>query len=210
MHLLRIVLLVATALAALANWSTRVRPHERLEEVSKPLATIGVIGLALVSGAPGAQVAVAAVALVLCLAGDVALLDRVDRFVIGLASFLLGHLVFIGLFAQYGMSHVALLLAALSGAVVLVLTVGRVIVRSAAASDPGLRVPVTAYLLVISAMTVCGWSTGKPWVIAGSTLFVISDSVLGWRQFVRERPWMALTVMVTYHAAIASLALSLW
>ena len=34
-------------------------------------------------------------------------------------------------------------------------------------------------------MTVCGWATGRGWVIAGTTLFVISDSLLGWRQFVR-------------------------
>ncbi|MCY7300748.1 MAG: lysoplasmalogenase, partial [Ilumatobacteraceae bacterium] len=89
-------------------------------------------------------------------------------------------------------------------------TAGRSIVSGAVAKDPALRTPVVAYLVVISAMTVCGWATGRNWVIAGSTLFVISDSLLGWRAFVRERPWMGVAVMVTYHGAIVSLALSLW
>jgi hypothetical protein len=31
--------------------------------------------------------------------------------------------------------------------------------------------------------------------------------VLGWRQFVTERRWMSVTVMVTYHLAIVGLAL---
>jgi len=34
--------------------------------------------------------------------------------------------------------------------------------------------------------------------------------LLGWRQFVRPQAWMSLAVMVTYHGAIVSLALSLW
>jgi uncharacterized membrane protein YhhN len=207
---LQITLLVATALAAMANWSSRVRPNARLEEISKPLTTVLVIALALVSGAPGAQIAVATAALVLCLAGDVALLDRIDRFIVGLAAFLVGHLVFIILFAQYGMSHLAWGGVALILVATLVATVGRVIVHAAGAGDATLKLPVAAYLTVISAMAVCGWSTGRPWVIAGTTLFVVSDAVLGWRQFVREESWMALVVMVTYHAAIGSLALSLW
>jgi uncharacterized membrane protein YhhN len=69
---------------------------------------------------------------------------------------------------------------------------------------------VLAYLVVISSTAVVGWSTAMPWVIAGTTLFVVSDSILGWREFVSQKPWMPLAVMVTYHGAIASLALSLW
>ena len=58
--------------------------------------------LALVSGADRGSVVWATVALVLCLAGDVALLPKVDKFVVGLGSFLLGHLAFIGLFVHRG------------------------------------------------------------------------------------------------------------
>lgn len=206
----RIALLAATGAVALVDWWSRAVRRPRWEAVSKPLTTVGVIAIAAVADAPGGVRVAAVVALTLCLAGDVLLMPQVDRFVAGLAAFLLGHLAFIFLFGQFGfprawLGGVALLLAAL-----LVTSVGNVIVRGAASRAVALKTPVTLYLAVIVTMTAVGWATGRWWVLVGSTLFVISDSVLGWRQFVRERPWMPLTVMVTYHGAIASLALSLW
>ena len=207
---MQLTLLVATGLAAFANWWSRLRDSNRIEQWSKPLVTMLVIGMALSNDSPTGQVATAVIALVLCLEGDIALLAAVDRFVLGLASFLLGHLVFIALFVQYGMPELALAGVALVLVAALIGTVGVRVVQGAARKDPALRVPVAAYLLVISAMTVCGWATGMGWVIAGTTLFVISDALLGWRQFVRPQPWMSVAVMVTYHGAIVSLALSLW
>ena len=207
---MQVVLLVATGLAALANWWSRYRHSDRIEVWAKPLTTMLAIGLAMANDSPTGQVATAMIALMFCLGGDIALMPAVDKFVVGLASFLLGHLVFIGLFAHYGLPELALGAVALVLVGALAATAGRRIVRGAAAHDPALRIPVVAYLAVISAMTVCGWATGRGWVIAGTTLFVISDSLLGWRQFVREHAWMAVAVMVTYHGAIVSLALSLW
>lgn len=207
---MQVALLIATGLAALTNWFSRARQSDRIEAWSKPLTTMLVIGLAIASEAPTGHVGVAVIALVFCLWGDIALSSLIDKFVVGLASFLIGHLVFIVLFARYGMDHIGLAAAALALMVVLAATAGRRIVRGATAQDPALRIPVLAYLTVISAMAVCGWATGTGWVIAGTTLFVISDSVLGWRQFVREQAWMSMVVMMTYHGAIASLALSLW
>lgn len=203
-------LLIATALSALANWWSRYKDSERIEAWAKPLTTMLVIGLALANESPTGHVATAVIALVFCLWGDIALMPAVDNFVLGLASFLIGHVVFIVLFAKYGMGHIALGVVALVLMAALAATAGQRIVRGAITQDPALRVPVVAYLVVISAMTVCGWATGRGWVIAGATLFVISDSLLGWRAFVRERSWMAVAVMVTYHGAIVSLALSLW
>ena len=207
---MKVALLVATVLVALADWWSRWKDDARVERWAKPLATIGVIGLALVSGAPGDRVAVAVVALVLCLAGDVFLMPMLDKFVLCLASFLLGHLVFIVLFVKYGLDNPTLGGIALMMAAVLIASVGMVVVKGAAAKDRALKTPVLAYLCVISAMAAVGWATGLPWVIAGSTLFVVSDAVLGYRQFVQARPWMPVAIMVTYHGAIASLALSLW
>ncbi|HAP75100.1 MAG TPA: hypothetical protein DCR14_03370, partial [Acidimicrobiaceae bacterium] len=112
---------------------------ERVERWAKPLATIGVIGLALVSGAPTEQIVVATIALVLCLAGDVFLMPMIDKFVFGLASFLLGHLVFVVLFVQYGLDRWWLGAVAVVMAGVLVATAGRRIVRGAADRDSALR-----------------------------------------------------------------------
>jgi uncharacterized membrane protein YhhN len=201
--------MVAALVAALVNWSTRVRPNQLLENISKPLTTLMVIGIAVTSSAPTSQVVVAAIALVLCLIGDVALLSSIDKFVLGLASFLLGHVAFVVLFVLYGLTSTTLGGLALILASLLVITIGRVIVAGATHHDAALRTPVLAYLGIISAMGAVGWATGRWWVVLGSTLFVASDSVLGWGRFVRERRWMSITVMVTYHAAIASLALSL-
>ena len=204
------VLLVATALSAIANWWSRVVDSDRFERWTKPLTTMLVIGLAIANESPTGHIATAVIALIFCLWGDIALMKPVDNFVLGLASFLIGHVAFVVLFAQYGMPELALGAVALALMAALAATAGRRIVSGAVAKDPTLRIPVVAYLLVISAMTVCGWATGQAWVIAGSTLFVISDSLLGWRAFVREHSWMSVAVMVTYHGAIVSLALSLW
>ncbi len=203
-------LLIATALAAVTNWWSRISGNSSVETWSKPLTTVLVIGIALVSGAPTDQIVVAVIALGLCLLGDIFLMSVVDKFVLGLASFLLGHVVFIVLFLKYGLESatlagLALILAALLGA-----SIGRVIVQGATFADRTLQKPVLAYLVVIMATAILGWSTTMPWVIAGTTLFVISDSILGWHQFVGQKKWMSPAVMITYHGAIAALALSLW
>ena len=201
--------LVCTLIAALVNWSTRVRPNVRLETISKPLTTILVIWVALAADGPRAATILAVIGLVCCLAGDIALLDVVDRFVVGLAAFLVGHVVFIAMFATLHLDRpswgivAAVVLAVHAG------VIGRRIVAGATGQDRALRIPVTTYLVVISAMTVVGVMTGRWWAIAGAVAFVASDTVLGWRAFVREHAWMALAVMVTYHAALVGLALSL-
>ena len=86
-------------------------------------------------------------------------------------------------------------------------TVAAPIVRGAAAK--GLGVPVRAYLVVISSMCVLGWATGNWLIMLGTTAFIVSDSILGWDQFVAERRWMHVAIMITYHVSIVSLALSL-
>lgn len=206
----RTIILVVTIVAAVVDWWSRVAARDRVEQWAKPLTTIGVIGLALSSGGPTGEVRWATIALVLCLVGDVALLPRVDRFVLGLGSFLLGHVAFIGAFVAHGVDEITLTGVAFVAAGLLIATVGMVVVRGAAANSRSLRTPVLSYLVVISAMAAVGWGTGSPLIILGSTAFVVSDAVLGWRQFVRPVRHGSLLVMVTYHLAIGSLALSLW
>ena len=147
-------LLIATALAAATNWWSRIRGNSSLETWSKPLTTVLVIGIALVSGAPTDQIVVAVIALTLCLLGDIFLMSVVDKFVLGLASFLLGHVVFIVLFVKYGLQSSALAGLALIVAALLGASVGRVIVQGAEFADRTLQKPVLAYLVVIMAMAV--------------------------------------------------------
>ena len=207
------------AVLCIANWWSR-RPADdadrrhSLETVTKPLATIALAALAVVSAtargdAPTGAVIAATVAFALCLGGDVALLPQVDRFVIGLASFLAGHVAFVVMFVLLGLDRLELALPALVGVAIVALTVGRRIVAGAARSSRSLVRPVQAYLAVICSMAVVGWATGRPAAIVGSALFVASDSVLGWNRFVGQRHWMPVAVMGTYHGALGGLALSL-
>ena len=121
--------------------------------------------------------------------------------------FSLGHIGFIVMFAQRGFDRWSLSGVAIVGVATLLGTAAVPIVRGAAAK--GLGVPVRAYLVVISSMCVLGWATGNWLIMLGATAFIVSDSVLGWDQFVAERRWMHPAIMITYHVAIVSLALSL-
>lgn len=201
--------LICTAVAALANWSTRVRPNERLETVSKPLTTILVIWVAIAAHGPHGSTVLAVIGLLCCLAGDIALLDVIDKFVVGLAAFLVGHIVFVAMFVTLHLRHPWWGLIAAAVVAVHAAVVGRRIVAGASSTDATLRIPVSAYLVVITSMTVVAVMTGRWWAVAGAIAFVISDTILGWRAFVRERAWMSLAVMMTYHAALVGLALSL-
>jgi uncharacterized membrane protein YhhN len=202
-----IIACIVTAIAALTNWYSRLKRNDRVELISKPLTTIGAIAIAATAAGPRPATIVAIIALTLCLAGDVALLSIIDQFVVGLAAFLLGHIAFIVMFAQRGFDRWPLAAVAVIGCAVLVGTIAAPIVRGAAAK--GFGVPVRAYLAVIMSMTILGWATGNWLIMVGATAFIISDSILGWGQFVAERDWMHLAIMVTYHVAIVSLALSL-
>jgi alkenylglycerophosphocholine/alkenylglycerophosphoethanolamine hydrolase len=203
------IALLCTAAAALANWWTRIRPNAALETVSKPLTTILVIWVAIEADGPRSATILAVIGLVFCLLGDVALLDVVDKFIVGLAAFLVGHVVFIAMFVTLHLRHPLWGLAALVVLVPHGAIVGRRIVSGAAVKDRALQLPVVAYLFVITAMAVIAVMTGRWWAIAGAAFFVASDTVLGWRAFVSEKKWMALTVMVTYHMALVGLAVSL-
>jgi uncharacterized membrane protein YhhN len=198
---------IATVAVAFANWYSRWKPNSRVELISKPLTTIGAIVIAVLAGGPRSATILAVIALALCLVGDVALLAVVDRFVLGLAAFLLGHVAFMAMFVARGLHNWMLTGVAVIAVVALLAAVAMPILRGA--SVKGFRVPVRAYLSVISVMCVIGWATGNWLVVAGSTAFIISDSVLGWDEFVAVAKWRHLAIMVTYHVAIVSLALSL-
>lgn len=206
---------IAAAIVCAVNWVSRWRGSLPLELFTKPTATVLIAALGVacaVDGrehAPTAALAAGIVGFVCCLAGDIALLPAVDRFVVGLGAFLVGHLAFVVMFAVLGLDVWWLGVIALGGAAVVAAVVGRPIVAGAVAKAPAYAMPVRAYLAVISVMAVVGWATGRPAAVLGSASFVASDSVLGWEQFVSERRWMPVVIMVTYHGALAGLALSL-
>jgi uncharacterized membrane protein YhhN len=204
------VFAIVFAVAAGANWWSRWTDDRSVEVWSKPLALIALIGVALtLDPMDPATRAWFVVALVCSLAGDVFLLDGDKRFIPGLVAFLLAHVAYtVGLvvapdwsWSGFGAALVAM--ALLAG------TVGVQIVRAARRSKPVLGPAVTAYLLAISVMFCAAAATGNWFAIVGAALFVVSDTVLGWRQFVGSARWMPVTIMVTYHLGQAGLVASL-
>ncbi|MFN8046424.1 MAG: lysoplasmalogenase family protein [Dermatophilaceae bacterium] len=86
----------------------------------------------------------------------------------------------------------------------LLLPVGVRIIGAAAGVDRGRGGAVTAYI-VISAMAILGWATGRPLLGLGVSAFAVSDTILGFNRFVRPLAWGPVAVMVTHLVAQAPL-----
>jgi uncharacterized membrane protein YhhN len=201
-----IALLLAAACGA--DWYARAVGSERLELASKPLATLLVIALALAHGS-GAALPWVVAALAFCWIGDVCLLPRVDRFVPGLASFLVGHLCFFAAAAAHGFGAGSRAFAVAAALALAVPLVARTILLGAVRSDPGLRVPVLVYIAAVSLLPTVVAATGSSLALAGALLFTVSDTLLGYDRFVRPLAWARAPIMMTYHLALIGLALGL-
>jgi uncharacterized membrane protein YhhN len=204
-------LLLALALTAAAgNWLAVHRESRVLEYVCKPLTLVLLIGTALALEPEASAVrAWFVAALVLSLAGDVFLMLPKDRFVFGLASFLLGHVAYIVGMHVDGVGG-ARFLAGIVVVMVVLAVIGTLILRAVRAGpDPRMAGPVVAYMFVISAMVASAVGVGHLMGIAGASLFYVSDALIAWNRFVRETPYARVSIMVTYHLAQVGLVLSL-
>ena len=181
----------------------------RVRWVTKPLPIVLLVATALaLEPADPAVRAWFVAALVLSLAGDVALLSE-RGFVAGLAAFLLAHVAYSIGFVIGGVSLPAL---AVGGAVMVAfdLVVGRRLVRVLRGSDRGsLVAPVAAYLAAISAMVATATGSLNGLAIVGAALFTASDALLAEGRFVRAVRGGDLAVMVLYHLGQVLLVLSL-
>lgn len=177
----------------------------------KPLATLLILALAL-SLAPARDEYrwLIAAGLLLSTAGDVFLMLPRDRFVAGLASFLVAHLCYIGAFS-IGVSFAAApplwLPYFVAGGVVVALVWPGL--------KPALRAPVIVYVMVIAAMA--GQATGR-WYLSGSAvalaaaigagLFVVSDAVLAIDRFRWKFRAARAVTLATYWGAQLLIAIS--
>lgn len=203
---------VAVLVAVLAIRAHYLEDRQRWQVYAfKPLATLLILALALsLSPArPDYQWAIAA-GLVLSTAGDVFLMLPRDRFVAGLASFLLAHLCYLRAFSievPFGAGLLLWLPFFVAG--------GMVVALVWPGLKPALRGPVVVYVIVIAAMA--GQATGR-WYAAGSAvalaaavgagLFVVSDAVLAIDRF--RWPFRAAraVTLTTYWAAQLLIAIS--
>lgn len=184
---------------AAADWVAVGKGLRRAEALLKPLVPLPLIAVAV-----GLHAWWFALALALCLAGDVLLLPQIDRFRSGLAAFLLGHLAFIAGFAALAWAPDRMLLGAF---ILVAVVVG--LPRIIAGAPRGMRIPIGLYTVVIVGMFAASWMPHRPLAVVGALLFVVSDLWLAWNRFVQPAPGGRLGVMVTYHLAIGLLTLSL-
>ena len=141
--------------------------------LSKPLASSGFVVVALALGAwttPYGRAVLCALAL--SWVGDVALLGRSRvAFLVGLAAFLLGHLAYAIAFAVRGVDAVWALAAAPA-----LFTAAFFVERWLGPRVPaGMRAPVVAYIIVITAMVTLAAGTREVLLIGAALAFWASD-----------------------------------
>jgi uncharacterized membrane protein YhhN len=185
MALLGAPFLVTSAVAGIAyGLVLQFRPSSAFRTFVKTVA-VGVLAVwSFVAGAPALLTA----ALVFSAIGDAFLAGNPKRWLPpGLASFLLGHLIYVALFLELGGVHVlaAQPVRLIAGAVGLAAGIGLVVWLW---KDFGpMRPAVIAYMLAISAMVASAFSLdASRWsAMLGAVAFMASDGILSWRLFKR-------------------------
>lgn len=204
------VFLVVAAALAVVDWIGVARGSTVFEYVGKPGALAALVLVALtLDPADGSARTWFVVALVLSLAGDVFLMLPSDRFVEGLASFLLAHVAYVVGFTRDGGSAAAILVAAIPVVLVAGLLGARFLRAAIRDRDRSLVGPLIAYMAVIAAMVSCALASGNALAAVGAVLFMGSDSLIAETRFVGPRSWGPLGIMVSYHVGQALLTVSL-
>lgn len=175
--------------------------------VAKPIASFGFLFVALCGFpfvAPAQQWIFAG--LVLGAAGDLCLLGAGKRaFLLGLLSFLVGHICYAIAFSCAPMEPVELWLPGLS---MLVVFVG--LLRWAWPFLGKMKAAVVAYMLVIGTMVTCSFGENvlASWTV-GATLFAFSDFFVLRQRFIRATASNRIIGLPVYYAAQALFAASL-
>lgn len=204
------LLLGLAGVLALGNWAAVARGIKPLEYACKPGTLAALIGVALtLDPTHGDTRAWFVVALALSLAGDVFLMLPSDRFVAGLASFLLAHVAYVVGLTRHGGSARALLLAAIPVVIVTGVLAARFLRAARASGHRELTGPLVAYMAVIAAMVTCALASGVVLAAVGAVLFMASDALIAETRFVSERRWAPPVIILTYHLGQAGLVLSL-
>jgi uncharacterized membrane protein YhhN len=199
----------AAASFAVLNWLAVAKANKPLEYAAKPATMLALIVVAAtIDPTSEVQRFTFVAALAFSLVGDIFLMLPGDRFIGGVAGFLVAHLAYIVGFRVVEASPIGLAIGAVV-VVVFVATIGIRILNAVKEADEKLVTPVSAYVAVISVMVASAVSTRNLLAIFGAMTFMASDTLIAWNRFVQKLPWAPVTIMVTYHAGQAMLVLSL-
>lgn len=177
--------------------------------VAKPLASTGFVAAAIAAGAWESRYGQCILAgLVLSWFGDVFLIPRgaARAFQAGLVSFLLGHVAYVVAFFARGVGFGSAALAAVVVLVVLVV-VGRWLLPHV---EAGMKMPVRAYIVVISCMVVAATGTvglhGDGRILLGAVMFYVSDLAVARQRFVVQTLWNSRWGLPLYYGGQLVLA----
>lgn len=184
----------------------------RARRVTKPLlmALLGVGTRARTAGRRDRLAAATTAAQVFSWGGDVALLGRRERaFLAGVGSFFLAHVSYIAGFASARDPRARLSDTGPKAAGAVLLVLAPVMATAAGRKDPQMRLPIAAYAAILASMfgasTMLDEALGAPArrrIVAGTSLFLLSDGLIGIQRFLRATPSPPLetAVMLTYTA----------
>lgn len=178
--------------------------------IFKPLTTILILIIAIIASKnlSGTYKYIILLALLFSLFGDIFLMLP-DRFLHGLISFFIAHLMFLFAFIILGNSLTWWL------AVIFALA-GLLIYKYLLPYLGKLKIPVLLYVLIIVAMAWRAWenyflfgSTATLMISISTLLFVISDTNIAINKFRKKYMYAEAIILITYFASIWLLALSL-
>ena len=215
--------LAALAYVALAAADTALASHpgkraRAARFVTKPLLmpTLATAFVGATEG-KGRLAGGTAVAQAFSWGGDVALLGKGDNaFLAGLSSFFAGHIGYVAAFASAREKGNPLNNPGGKGAGVMVATTAPLMAYAAGRKEPRLRAPVAAYGAVLASMFASSTMLDKQLpararntIVAGTGLFLASDTILGTREFLlkNDSPLLDAAVMATYTAGQGLIAL---
>lgn len=141
--------------------------------------------------------------LVFCMIGDYTL----QWFIIGLSSFLVGHIFYIIAFRSSisPAPKLAKILLVIYGLSMAIWLAGTLLTRS----EILVAIAICAYIVIISTMGWTALHTKEPFAIIGALLFITSDSILAINRFITAVPFEHELIMLTYYTAQLFLMLSI-
>lgn len=144
------------------------------------------------------------IGLLFCAIGDYAL----QWFLIGLSSFLIGHLFYIAAFRSTNTNKTPRIVNAIFIVIGLCFA-ARFIYILTSADETILAIAVVLYICVILFMGMSAFRVGSNLAIGGAILFIISDTVLAFNRFDFDVPFSHEIIMFTYYGAQLCFTLSI-
>lgn len=179
-----------------------------LYDLLKPATTILIIIIPIVFGRSlrSSYMKLTMTAFVFCLLGDILLL-RDTMFIAGLIAFLVGHILLILSFRKLNKTPLNTI------ACLCIIGIASGYFLFIKQHLGALQIPVLAYVIVISLMSIVGLSLylssrqrKDMWLVVGVLLFMLSDMILAYNKFIQPFTWSSAAILSTYWAAIYCLA----